>query len=112
MSENTQMTLREAVGRAIYEMAFEDEYGYGEAVERAPEVMETVLRIGDAAIRTVRAYDLAVGPSEAEIDAAGDEVMGADWCRPGFEQWDTEKMRSGLRAAAAERAMVAEEVAG
>lgn len=111
--------LIEQVKRAMYEASprlifDEDGSTIGhvpwEEFTPAPFTWEGNDDLAIAAIRAVRAYDVALGPSEAEIEAAGDEVMGADWRRPGFEQWDTEKVRSGLRAAAAERARVAEEV--
>lgn len=60
-----------------------------------------------AAIRAVRAFDLAVGPTEAEIEAAmkastGYWGNGATSC--------AEVLTRASKAAAAERARVAEEV--
>jgi hypothetical protein len=61
-----------------------------------------------AAIRAVRAYDVAVGQSEAEIEAAVVAWLGTDRISP--DEISHDDLKRGLRAAAAERARVAEEV--
>lgn len=60
-----------------------------------------------AAIRAVRAFDLAVGPTEAEIDRADWAYLNA---RKNGHFMSADCMERGLVAAAAERARVAEEV--
>jgi hypothetical protein len=56
-----------------------------------------------AAIATVRSYDCEVGPSEAEIDAAGPEVLQSNWDIVQLRPWHYDLVKLGLDAAAVER---------
>lgn len=112
--------LIEQVKRAMYEASprlifDEDGSTIGhvpwEEFTPAPFTWEGNDDLAIAAIRAVRAYDVAVGPTEAEIGAVG-RAHHHDW------HWKTAKqipycyepVVKGICAAAAERARVAEEV--
>jgi len=100
--------LIEQVKRAMYEASprlifDEDGSTIGhvpwEEFTPAPFTWEGNDDLAIAAIRAVRAYDLAVGPTEAEEQAAYNVIIG----KP-----TRDVLKRGLRAAAAERARVAE----
>lgn len=94
--------LIEQVARDIWEAEGPHPFPWAELIERYPDSYETAMEQARAAICAVREYDLAVGPSGAEIfEATVAHLQAAH---------DALRMPNALRAAAAERARVAEEV--
>lgn len=93
--------LIERVAAAIAEIRELPVEGGTVPVEFGPQ---SAAIIATAAVRAVRQYDVDTGPSEAEIEAVGVEVLQSAWDVVQLRPWHSQNVELGLEAAAVERA--------